>query len=74
MQTECLKVGCQKSVLLLGAKRVCKGRVAKECFIVVCQKSVQHRVPKELGAKSSGGNKNSGGKSSDVKNVLALLF
>ena len=69
---ECLKVGCQKSVLLLlGAKRVFCCWVPKECFIVGCQKSVQHRMQKELGAKSLGGNKNSGGKSSDVKNVVA---
>ena len=83
MPKECFIVGCQKSVLRSGAKRVsvmmgAKGvfycQVPKECFIVGCQKSVQHRVPKDLGAKSSGGNKNSGGKSSDVKNVLALLF
>ena len=30
-----------------------------------------YRVPKDLGAKSSGGNKNPGGKSSDAKNVVA---
>ena len=74
---------CQKSVLRSGDKRVsvmigAKGvfycRVPKECFIVGCQKSVQHRVPKDLGAKSSGGNKNPGGKSSDAKNVVAVIW
>ena len=80
MPKECSIVGCQKSVLRSGAKRVsvmmgAKGvfycRAPKECFIVGCQKSVQHRVPKELGAKSSGGNKNPGAKSSDAKSVVA---
>ena len=83
MPKECFIVGCQKSVLRSGAKRVsvmmgAKGvfycRVPKECFIVGCQKSVQHWVPKNLGAKSSGGNKNPGAKSSDGKSVVAVLI
>ena len=68
---------CQKSVLRSGDKRVsvmigAKGvfycRVPKECFIVACQK----KFPAQ-GAKSSGGNKNPGEKSSDAKNVVAIV-
>ena len=56
---------------MMGAKGVFYCWVPKECFIVRCQKSVQHRVPKDLGAQSLGGNKNPGGKRSDAKNVVA---
>ena len=52
----------------MGAKGVFYCRVPKECFIVACQK----KFPAQ-GAKSSGGNKNPGEKSSDAKNVVAIV-